>query len=234
MHHGTLGVRRALLVRHAFRRMHVITLTALCNFKPMAHPRVPGIAIGVLMCSMLTAQEHPYLQEYLLTELDGAIRVEWTIQGGSTCNGQDIERSVDGTNFNTVHRIEGLCGDPTYALPFQWVDREPPELTTVYYRIKLGFDGYSSIKPIFYGQLTETDQRFYPSPTFGDATLLLNVSATVPVELRIWDSHGRLVLARNGLYGPSIPLALHALPQGAYSYRADAQGRLFNGRFVKE
>lgn len=180
------------------------------------------------------AQEHPYLAHYALTELSGAIRVEWTLLGGSTCDGQEVERSTDGVNFSRVHRIEGLCGDPAVAVPFQWVDHAPPELSTVSYRIKLGFEGYSSVRSVAFLQLVSTEQRFFPSPMADEATLILNGPGNAPIDLRVFGPDGRLVRAYTGLQGPALRIALPGEAAGAYSYRAETAGRVFQGRFVKE
>ncbi len=180
------------------------------------------------------AQEHPYLAYYALTELPGAIRVEWTLLGGSTCDGQEVERSTDGVHFSRVHRIDGLCGDPAVAVPFQWVDPAPPELSTVSYRIKLGFEGYSSVRSVDFLQLVSSEQRFFPSPMGDDATLLLNVPGNAPIDLRVFGPDGRLVRAYTGLQGPALRITLPGAAPGAYSYMAETNGRAFQGRFVKE
>lgn len=194
--------------------------------------------IGVLLICMslsIRAQddEHPFIASYTLTVFDGGIRIDWTLQGGSTCNGQDVERSTDGVTFTNVHRIEGVCGDPSVAVPFNWFDPAPPELSTVCYRVKLGLDGYTSIKSVVFDQLTTSDQRFFPSPMNGEATLVVNVPAQAEVDLRIWDSNGLLVLEHLGLPGPAIPIQLPLAPSGVYVYQALSNGRAFKGRFVK-
>ncbi len=192
------------------------------------------------VCSMvalspviLCAQEHPFITSYELTELDGAIRIEWSIFGG-TCNGQDVERSTDGSNFGTVHRIEGICGGSETPVPYNWTDPEPPEFTTVYYRVKLGVEGYTSVKAVEFDQLTTSDQRFFPSPMNGSATLVLNVQNGAAVDLFIHDASGREILALIGLPGPTLALELPSATSGTYSYRALSDGRVFEGRFVRE
>ena len=194
-----------------------------------------SIVIGCLtfLGVLAHAQEHPFIAAYTLTELEGSIRIDWTIQGGSTCDGQEVERSNDGFNFAAVHRIDGICGDPSFAIPYNWLDEAPPEFSTVYYRIKLGIDGHSSVKSVTFDQLTTSSQRFFPSPVTDVATLALNLGQGDPVELLILDGSGRIVIDRSGLVGPVIQLELSGLPQGTYTYAATSNGRQFVGRFVK-
>jgi hypothetical protein len=181
----------------------------------------------------LAAQEHPFLSVYTLTELDGAIRVDWTIQGGSTCDGQSVERSTDGVSFSTVHTIGGLCGDPNVPKSYVWTDEAPPELSIVHYRVKLGFDGYSSVKRVDFDQLTVSDQRFFPSPVRDEATLLLNLPNSASVDLLVFNARGATVLELTGHNGARIDLQLGTLPAGVYTYLAIASGRRFTGRFAK-
>ncbi len=191
-----------------------------------------GLAsLGLALSSI--AQEHPFIASYTLTEFDGGIRLDWTIQGGSTCNGQDVERSTDGVSFTNVHRIEGICGSTGAAVPYDWFDNAPPEFSTVYYRVKLGLDGYTSIKSVVFDQLTTSDQRFFPSPMTGEATLVVNVRSLATIDVRIWSSNGQLVFERIGASGPSVPIFMPDEPAGVYLYQAESDGRLFVGRFVK-
>ncbi|MBK7247105.1 MAG: hypothetical protein IPI05_05505 [Flavobacteriales bacterium] len=59
-----------------------------------------------------------------MTDLPNGVLVNWTIHGGSTCDGQDVERSTDSVNFVMVHRIQGICGSSESSTPYTWFD--PP------------------------------------------------------------------------------------------------------------
>ncbi|MBK9759137.1 MAG: hypothetical protein IPO90_03970 [Flavobacteriales bacterium] len=155
----------------------------------------PLIVLALLWPVSIAAQEHPFIAAYTLTEFDGGIRIDWTIQGGSTCNGQDVERSTDGISFTAEHRIEGICGSSSEPLSYDWIDNAPPEFSTVYYRVKLGIDGYTSVKSVEFDQLTTSEQRFFPSPMSGEATLLLNIPTSASFDLIIWDAGGRIGLS---------------------------------------
>ena len=180
------------------------------------------------------AQEHPFLSAYLLTEVPSGVLVNWTINGGSTCNGQDVERSSDSVNFVAVHRIQGICGSSESAFPYTWIDPAPPEFSKLYYRIKLGYDGYSSVKSLFFEQLKESDHRFFPNPARDEATLVMNIPLNSTFDLRIRDSSGMLVMEQRHHRGPSVKLALQELRAGTYIYQATSGARGFSGRFVKE
>lgn len=180
------------------------------------------------------AQEHPFLSAYALTELPEGILINWTIHGGSTCDGQEVQRSTDSLNFAAVHTIQGICGSPESSTPYTWFDPAPPELSTVYYRLKLGFDGFSSVKSVFFEQLNASDQRFFPNPATDVATLVVDVKPNTPLDLRVFDGSGKLVVSLSGVNAPTIEVPVRQLPAGLYTYRAStATGRSFSGRFVK-
>lgn len=187
-----------------------------------------------LLAGMVQAQEHPFLSAYLLTEFDAGVRVTWTMAGGSTCNGLEVQRSLDGSSFITVHEIPGLCGDPAFAVDYAWLDRSPPELSTVFYRLKIGAADFSSIKPIAVTRLYTSDQRSFPSPASSTWTLILNVPSSASIDLAITDQAGRSTIRHSGLPAPRVDLDLARFAPGAYTYWAVSDGRTFIGRFVKE
>ena len=199
--------------------------------------RITGIGLlllqGSVVPDLVIAQEHPFIADYVLTELDGGVRVDWTIQGGNTCDGQEIERSTNGVDFQAVHRIEGICGDPSFAVPFQWFDTTVPEFSALHYRIKLGAKGYSTVKSIVFDQLTSSSERFFPSPMGEQATLLINVPASAAVQLRVVDMTGKEIMNDLAAMGPKHTISMVGSPAGCYVYIATSGGRTFRGRFMK-
>ena len=179
------------------------------------------------------AQEHPFLSEYSLNELPKGVLITWTIHGGTTCDGQEVQRSTDSLNFTRMYLIQGICGSPESSTPYNYFDPSPPEFSKVYYRLKLGFDGYSSVKSMFFQQLNESEQRFFPNPVVDAATLIVNVPLNATVDVRIRNMAGALVWERLAQPGPAVELNVEELPAGLYVYQAVGNGRTFSGRFVK-
>lgn len=196
-------------------------------------PSLRSLLFAMLWSAQAAAQsEHPFIARFELSELDGLVRVEWTLAGGNTCNGMDVERSLDGTLFDVVHRIPGICGDPTAEVPYRWDDTEPAELSTLHYRIRSGSDGTSSVKQVRFDQLVDTQFLAYPVPCSSELNVLLNVPLNEQVELRTHSAEGREVVVYQG-FGKAHQLAVGQLAAGRYSFRAIAGDRLFQGGFVK-
>ena len=195
---------------------------------------LPTLLLAVAApCTLYGQDEHPFIEDYDLTVLDGRIQVAWTMKGGSTCDGTEVERATDGVSYDVVHRIAGICGDPSVPVSFSWIDAAPPELSTLYFRIRMGFDGTSSVKQVVFAQLVTTEQRIFPVPVVDNATLLLDLPSSAMAEIRIHDAQGKLVLERS-VTGRSHLLQLSFLAPGAYSYTTTSGSRSFRGRFVKD
>lgn len=197
--------------------------------------RASSLLCGLLLAFGLRAQEeaHPLLAGFAVSAQEGRVLVEWVMRGGSTCDGAAVERSVNGGDFTVVHRIEGLCGDPAFEVPYSWVDGDPPELSELRYRIDFADQGRSADKAVRFRQLTRSDLRLYPSPTTGAATLLLRAPAAAKVDLRVLDAAGSVVWEGLGLTGREHAIDLSGQAAGIYQVTAVVEGRRLVGRLVK-
>ncbi len=195
---------------------------------------LPILLLQVPMLGELTAQEHPFLGAFSVEEVDGGVRVAWTIMAGGTCDGQDVMRSTDSVHFTSVHRIDGLCGDPEEPVSFAWSDAAPPELLRVYYRIKLGYADYSSVKWLDVDQLIEREQVVFPSPASDRVTLVFHAPLNTEIFLRVHAVDGSCVRAHDTRGAPRLEVDIAGLAPGLYVYAALAGGKRFTGRFVKE
>ena len=192
------------------------------------------IASALLFHSATQAQEHPFLSTFNLTENAGSITLTWTLVAGSTCAGIKVERSPNGVDFTLVHEIFGVCGAIAEPVSYNWTDPAPPEFSTVHYRLQLGISGNSTIQSLVFDQLVSTDQRVYPSPAADVVTIAVRVPQQAPVDLRVWNSAGELVIERLGGSGPSHTINVGTLLAGVYTFDAVSDGRRFSGSFVKE
>lgn len=193
--------------------------------------RIGTLSLALLASLVVHAQEHPFLSRFDITEGDGQVYLDWTMVSGNTCDGTRILRSLDSLNFVEIGSLSGLCGSISTPTYFQHLDSDPPELTTVFYRLQLSTNGFSSIQRIDLKRLFTAEHRVFPSPMVDNGTLLLRVDPETHVVLRIWSATGRLVHDATGRGGRlDVPAA--TWPAGVYIYEASAEGRKLSGRFV--
>ena len=199
----------------------------------MLHARPLACLLALSCIALLRAQEHPFIAAYTLTEQEAAVRIDWTIQGGSTCDGQAVERAVNGGPFEAIHVIEGICGDPTVARPYTFTDLDPVELSTLHYRVRLGTDGYTTVKEIRFEQLVTSAQRAFPNPAEEVIDLLFALPPTARMVVRVQDARGRTAWERTGIGGARVQVDLRGWAPGVYTYVAMGNGQRFSGRFVR-
>lgn len=105
---------------------------------------------------------------YLNTNILGkTVEIEWQTASETNNDYFTIERSIDGTSWEEIKRIDG-AGNSSTSLNYSVVDKNP--FTGIsYYRLKqTDFDGnysYSQIKSINFNTLEQLSLSIYPNPT---------------------------------------------------------------------
>lgn len=194
--------------------------------------RVLPIVAALLPWAFSQAQEHPFLSTFTATVREERVVLEWTMVAGSTCDGTQVERSVNGGDWAQVGGISGLCGDVNAPVPYDWTDDAPQELSTLAYRLKLGAQGYSSIRQVRFERLTSREHLAFPSPAHEHVVLLFREPGTAEGVLDVFDQKGRPVLTSVSVRGDRAELDVRNWPVGIHHYRATYGGRVHAGRFA--
>lgn len=152
----------------------------------------------------------------------------------------EIERSIDGSNFEKVNQVASKNGNSQSLQAYAVTDANlAPAL--YYYRIKqVDFDGkyaYSSIRTI---NLTTENalniNSIYPNPFTNELNLNLNLAAPSSVEVVVSDINGRTVStntvnAKEGIN--TVKVNTTELVNGLYIVTVKAQGETFTGKLIK-
>lgn len=93
--------------------------------------------------SNVSAQGHPGLKEFTAKVSNCQVILQWTVNGGTTCNGITILRSKDTISFEPYGNIPGICGDLTAPVTYTYTDTFPKLNQRNYYRLELGTIGQS-------------------------------------------------------------------------------------------
>ena len=126
------------------------------------------------------------------------VALSWQVTADSDVEVFAIERSSDGSQFETIGSVKG--SDRT---GYQFTDKGPV-ITKRYYRLKIidqtgmvSYSGIISLRSI--NALTEGDIKLFPT-VIGGTTLSITSSRTLQdVSLLILDAAGRAVLRQGGL-----------------------------------
>ena len=194
--------------------------------------RVFAALATLLTLASSPAQEHPFLSDFTVTVREEQVLLEWTMVAGTTCDGTQVERSVNGGDWSAIGGISGLCGDVNAPVAYDWTDESPLELSTLAYRLKLGAQGYSSTMQVRFERLTAREHIAFPSPAHDRVVLLFREPGTAEGTLDVYDRSGRPVVASLSVRGDRVELDVRAWKSGVHHYRATYGGRVHAGRFT--
>lgn len=144
--------------------------------------------------SLILGQEaDPYLSKFFTVQEDETVYIRWTIKAGNTCNDTYVERSEDGISYSRIGIIGGICGSPDQPVTYDFTDTVPLVNRTSYYRLLLGYIGYTSPKVVEFRRYNDQGFLLAPNP-FSDFTRLEFVNDdNEEHELLIIDMNGRIV-----------------------------------------
>lgn len=184
--------------------------------------------IAALFCStfLFTQNEtgHPILDSYNVLEISGKVYVDVTISGGNTCNGIEVQRSVDSLNFIEVGKVDGICGNSAKPVSYSFVDEYPIKNKKSYYRVLLGERGYTTVTSITIIDTKELGFQVRPNPANERATIFFENPYSDTFQLELFNLSGKKILQlssssnafdlntfnlQNGLYFFSISKALN-------------------------
>jgi hypothetical protein len=168
---------------------------------------------------------------------DGDVYVNWTVASQTNNDYFDVQRSIDGNDWEDIATIEG-AGTVNQTMDYSHVDREPL-LGISYYRLKqTDFDGnFEIFDPVAITYEVEiVGLLISPNPV----KEVINISTDGAVYndlnvIRIYDSKGEVVL-HNNLVGnlENYELQVGELASGVYIVKSRNRKQVGTGRFIKE
>ncbi len=129
---------------------------------------------------------------------NGNVTLNWVVQS-QTATGYIVERSFDGNSFDQIGTLPAEAGNnPTNS--YAYIDKNAASPTgTLYYRIReedaTGQDYYSSIVALKTSNPAAA-AGVYPNPARESFTLTFTSTTPGPINLRLFDLGGRLMLNR--------------------------------------
>jgi len=125
------------------------------------------------------------------------VLVTWQIASETNNKGFEVERSVDGLNFETIGFVKGK-GNSEMVISYGFVDQNAFEnagINKLFYRLnQVDFDGtssYSTLKQVEKEVSFGLNVWLYPNPFVQSFTIALNLVQTETIAIEVLDVNGR-------------------------------------------
>lgn len=152
------------------------------------------------------------------------VALTWTTVNEINNDYFEIERSQNGTSFNTIGWVDG-AGNSNVILNYNDYDEDPYNGVS-YYRLKqTDFDGtytYSDIRTVVFDDLSFVNM--YPNPAEDELQFTVLVSDDADLHVNIVDVTGRVIMRQNYWIESgesSIKLDVSNLASGIYTIRVN-------------
>lgn len=152
------------------------------------------------------------------------ILVSWATTTEINNEGFEIQRSIDGLNFETIAWVDGN-GNSHELIEYQYKDRDLVN-NIYYYRLKqYDFDGVFKYSPIVSAKIVDSDETDFqvmllPNPSSGFGKLSIQSNKSVELKISIFDSMGRKVIETKSLVYKGqnqIDLSNYSYIEGVYN-----------------
>lgn len=157
--------------------------------------------------------------------------LEWQTASERNNQGFDVERSVNGYDFEKIGTVKGV-GSSAKIQSYNFTDFNAPLSIVAYYRLKqVDFDGISAFsKTLSVVRGKANEAKFYPSVSQGNITLDIPNDAVTSVTIS--DLAGKTVFSKTGITG-STQLTVNHLATGTYLLTIEQAGFRTTGKFIK-
>lgn len=168
------------------------------------------------------------------------VELDWVTASEINNDYFEIERTVDGVNFEQISRVKG-AGNTTKTLQYVSVDKNPYK-GLAYYRLKqTDFDGnysYSDLKAVDLSGVGNFTFNLYPNPNDGRSfNMQFTLSQTEEVLVVVYDMLGKELYSKVLITNDdgSDVYAIdpnEKLPKGVYIITATSNDKIYNKRLI--
>lgn len=163
------------------------------------------------------SQLHPILDRFDAFEAGGKVYITCVISSGSTCNGIDVFRSEDSTDFITVGHIGGVCGGSSEPITYNFIDENPIKNKPIYYKLELGGYGYTNSIIIEIIDTKEFGFQIRPNPANTETTIYFQNLSNTEYTLNIFNNLGTVLLSSKTTQNV-FSINVSSIPSGIYPF----------------
>ncbi len=160
-------------------------------------------------------------------------QLDWITATEENTSHFDIERSIDGINFDFIGKVEAR-GNSATQLDYDFLDAKPANGVN-YYRLRMvdldaSFE-YSNI--ISLKSLRELDITISPNPTRGSISLVFSQEIEGNTQIQLIDVAGRTVMNQEIMVNGTYELNMEQLTSGTYFIRITNGNLTFEDKILK-
>ncbi|MEO6167307.1 MAG: T9SS type A sorting domain-containing protein [Chitinophagales bacterium] len=181
------------------------------------------LIVALLLYSNLFAQSG-ILKVFTGFQQGSSIQLSFTIKGGNTCLGTDIQRSADSIQFTTIGSISGICGSNDKDETYTYQDEMPLVNQPNYYRLILGQLGNSEFISVPYLDYNE-GILIFPNPVTASTLLYFPNEKNELFAIKIFDASG-ILQSVSSTRGASVSIGTKDLSQGIYLVTVEQEGTI--------
>jgi hypothetical protein len=195
--------------------------------------KIATLATTVLFSLGLSAQDLQY-SGFSVSQENHAVHLQWVIDSGNNCNGIHILRAANGSGFEEIGVIDGVCGSDLIDVKYSFIDPSPVLNAENSYVLVFGFSQYSEERKIYVSYYDPAELYASPNPVESQLTLRWNDGGHSIYALVIFDGAGKPVLRRENIFGDELTADLSFLPAGYYEVvLTSADGRRLHEKIVR-
>ena len=180
-----------------------------------------------------TCKSQSILSDFDIDLSNGKVLLAWTIESGNVCNGMQILRSKDSSNFVLLEDIQGVCGDLSTSVSYTFTDQTPILNTINYYKINFGGQQNSPILGIEVINVLSNSYLLRPNPVKGASDLYFKNDNKNEMVLKIFDDFGDVIYIKQTVSNKFV-LDSTSFSSGMYYFSLENQKtrNLINGKAV--
>lgn len=167
------------------------------------------------------------------------VNLDWTTATEKNNDYFAVERSVDGSVFEEIDRVDG-SNTTNQQHSYSSVDRNPFPGEVNYYRLRqTDFDEHIKYSDLVAVIISDPESQFtvYPNPTSENADIMFQTAYEADYHMKIYDYTAKQVLSYHfkSMKGKNkIPLDLLGFHKGVYFVTLQGNGDMLKTSFVRE
>ena len=172
-------------------------------------------------------------------QIDHSVLLEWTTASESNNSHFEILRSVPGTVYESIGRVNG-AGNSNEESHYSFYDRQPNPEENIYKLRQVDFNGeqmlYNPLSVNVQLNLSLNIEQLYPVPPSDVLNMIYFSPEAGEIEINVFDQMGRRVLSQSDISNSGwgmAKLAVSTLPNGTYSVSMRKGTKVVTGKFVK-